>query len=176
MKGIKFTITGLIFGIIMTKSEAISWCRIQEMFRFQSFHMYGIIGTAVVIGMVAVFLVKKFKLKDTQGKQIISMIKTKDGAGISLEDQFWSGLGANGSMSRANVRKYWIWLLGYGSCCVGRIDWNLPLRSNEKQTTSLKHRRETWIEGELEAIKAYKTTRQGDFSLSISHPHTKLLK
>ena len=48
MKGLKYILTGLVFGVIMAKSEAISWYRIQEMFRFQSFHMYGIIGTAVV--------------------------------------------------------------------------------------------------------------------------------
>lgn len=77
MKGIKFIITGLIFGMIMTKSEAISWYRIQEMFRFQSFHMYGIIGTAVAIGLIAVYVIKKFKLKDTHGQQIIFHNKDK---------------------------------------------------------------------------------------------------
>ena len=70
MKGIKFILAGVLFGIIMAKSEAISWYRIQEMFRFQSFHMYGIIGTALFIGMIAVYLIKKFKLKDIQGNQI----------------------------------------------------------------------------------------------------------
>ena len=70
MKGLKFILAGLIFGVIMVKSEAVSWYRIQEMFRFQSFHMYGIIGTAVVLGTIAVYLIKKFKLKDTQGLPI----------------------------------------------------------------------------------------------------------
>lgn len=60
MKGLKYIFTGLVFGLIMAKSEAISWYRIQEMFRFQSFHMYGIIGTAVILGVLAVFLIKKF--------------------------------------------------------------------------------------------------------------------
>jgi uncharacterized membrane protein YedE/YeeE len=55
----------------MTKSEAISWFRIQEMFRFQSFHMYGIIGTAVAVGVVAVQLIKRFKLRDIAGNPII---------------------------------------------------------------------------------------------------------
>jgi uncharacterized protein len=77
MKGIKFIITGILFGIIMAKSEAISWYRIQEMFRFQSFHMYGIIGTAVVLGTITVYLIKKFKLKDTQGEPIIFPDKDK---------------------------------------------------------------------------------------------------
>ncbi|MBT8219732.1 MAG: YeeE/YedE family protein [Bacteroidia bacterium] len=52
MKFIKYFLVGILFGIIMTKSEAISWFRIQEMFRFESFHMYGIIGTAVVLGVI----------------------------------------------------------------------------------------------------------------------------
>ncbi|TKC58470.1 YeeE/YedE family protein [Pedobacter hiemivivus] len=77
MKGLKFIIAGILFGIIMAKSEAISWYRIQEMFRFQSFHMYGIIGTAVVLGTIAVYLIKKFKLKDTQGEPIIFPDKDK---------------------------------------------------------------------------------------------------
>ncbi len=50
MKFIKFLVLGIVFGIVMAKSEAISWFRIQEMFRFQAFHMYGIIGTAVTLG------------------------------------------------------------------------------------------------------------------------------
>lgn len=71
MKGLKFIITGLLFGIVMAKSEAISWYRIQEMFRFQSFHMYGIIGTAVILGAIAVYLIKKFNIKDYHGNPIV---------------------------------------------------------------------------------------------------------
>ncbi|MFD2513278.1 YeeE/YedE family protein [Pontibacter locisalis] len=71
MKGIKFILAGILFGIVMSKSEAISWFRIQEMFRFQAFHMYGIIGTAVVLGAIAVFLIKKYKLRDFQGNPIV---------------------------------------------------------------------------------------------------------
>lgn len=70
MKGIKFIITGILFGIIMAKSEAISWYRIQEMFRFQSIHMYGIIGVAVILGIIGVALIKKFNLKDVDGQLI----------------------------------------------------------------------------------------------------------
>ncbi|WP_069661194.1 DUF6691 family protein [Arcticibacter eurypsychrophilus] len=77
MKGLKFILAGILFGVIMSKSEAISWYRIQEMFRFQSFHMYGIIGTAVIIGAIAVFLIKKFKIKDTDGSQIVLQDKKK---------------------------------------------------------------------------------------------------
>lgn len=64
MKLLKYILTGIVFGIVMAKSEAVSWYRIQEMFRFQSFHMYGIIGTAVLIGVAAVFLIKRYQLRD----------------------------------------------------------------------------------------------------------------
>lgn len=77
MKELRFILAGIVFGITMAKSEAISWYRIQEMFRFQSFHMYGIIGTAVVLGMLAVYLIKKFKVKDSQGNPIIIPDKDK---------------------------------------------------------------------------------------------------
>jgi len=77
MKSIKYIIAGILFGIIMSKSEAISWYRIQEMFRFQSFHMYGIIGTAVLLGSVVVFLIKKFKVNDYSGKRIVFRDKDK---------------------------------------------------------------------------------------------------
>ena len=57
---IKYLFIGLAFGIILVKAEVISWFRIQEMFRLESFHMYGVIGSAVVVGMLSVFLIKKF--------------------------------------------------------------------------------------------------------------------
>jgi uncharacterized membrane protein YedE/YeeE len=77
MKGLKFIIAGVIFGIVMVKSEAASWYRIQEMFRFQSFQMYGIIGTAVILGALSVYLIKKFRLKDSDGQPIIFKDKDK---------------------------------------------------------------------------------------------------
>ena len=70
MKLIKYLIPGILFGIVMTKSEAVSWFRIQEMFRFESFHMYGIIGTAVVLGMVLVASIKKSESKNLDGDKI----------------------------------------------------------------------------------------------------------
>ena len=76
MKTLKFIIAGVFFGIVMAKSEAISWYRIQEMFRFQSFHMYGIIGTAVILGMLSVYLIKKLNIKDSEGNPI--SFKDKD--------------------------------------------------------------------------------------------------
>lgn len=71
MKFLKFLLLGIVFGIVMAKSEAISWFRIQEMFRFQSFHMYGIIGTAVILGVTGVTLIKKFKIRDFHGNPIL---------------------------------------------------------------------------------------------------------
>ena len=70
MRGLKFLIIGIVFGIVMTKSEAVSWFRIQEMFRFDSFHMYGIIGTAVVVGALASLLLKYFNVKSVEGKPL----------------------------------------------------------------------------------------------------------
>ncbi|MDX2246032.1 MAG: DUF6691 family protein [Bacteroidia bacterium] len=71
-----YLIVGILFGIILTKSEAISWYRIQEMFRFQAFHMYGIIGSAVVLGIILVYLLKKYKVKSIHGEPIILPEKT----------------------------------------------------------------------------------------------------
>ncbi len=71
MKGIKFILVGILFGIVMAKSEAISWYRIQEMFRFQSFHMYGIIGTAVGFGVMAIQLIKKLGVRNSSNEKII---------------------------------------------------------------------------------------------------------
>lgn len=70
MKLLKFLLVGIVFGIIMTKSEAISWYRIQEMFRFQAFHMYGIMGSALAVGVICVALIKKFHLKTIGGTDI----------------------------------------------------------------------------------------------------------
>lgn len=66
----KYLIVGVLFGIIFVKAEIISWFRIQEMFRLQSFFMYGVIGSAVVVGMLSVFLIKKFNVKTLSGEEI----------------------------------------------------------------------------------------------------------
>ena len=70
MKFIKFLLIGILFGIIMTKSEAISWYRIQEMFRFQAFHMYGIIGSALAVGLLLVQWIKRREIKNSEGYKI----------------------------------------------------------------------------------------------------------
>ncbi len=66
----KYLAVGILFGIVFVKTEIISWFRIQEMFRLQSFHMYGVIGTAVVTGMISVWLIKKYKVKTIHGEPI----------------------------------------------------------------------------------------------------------
>jgi len=70
MKLLKYLLVGFIFGIVLTKSEAVSWYRIYEMFHFQSFHMYGIIMTAVVTGIIGIQIIKRKQLKDIKGKPI----------------------------------------------------------------------------------------------------------
>jgi uncharacterized protein len=72
---IKYVFAGIFFGILLIKSEVISWYRIQEMFRFQSFHMYGVIGSAVVVGMISVWLIKKFKIKTIYGEKVLFVSK-----------------------------------------------------------------------------------------------------
>ncbi len=67
---IAFLLAGVAFGVVLTKAELLSWFRIQEMFRFQAFHMYGVIGSAVALGALIVFVVKKFQLKTFNGRPI----------------------------------------------------------------------------------------------------------
>ncbi len=67
---LKYMIVGIAFGIVFVKAEIISWFRIQEMFRLHSFHMYGVIGTAVVVGMISVLIIKKYKIPTFYGEKI----------------------------------------------------------------------------------------------------------
>lgn len=77
MKALKFIIVGFIFGVVLTKSEAVSWYRIYEMFHFQSFHMYGIIMTAIATGLVGIQIIKRKNLKDIKGNPIEIQDKEK---------------------------------------------------------------------------------------------------
>jgi uncharacterized protein len=81
-----FGIVGVFFGIVFVKSEVISWFRIQEMFRFDSFHMYGVIGTAVVVGMISLQLIKRFNIKTIHGEPIRVAPKQFS------QGQIWGGL------------------------------------------------------------------------------------
>lgn len=73
---VKYLILGTLFGIVFVKAEIISWFRIQEMFRLSSFHMYGVIGTAVVVGLISVLIIKKFNIKTLEGEKVVFHPKT----------------------------------------------------------------------------------------------------
>ncbi|HEY0768955.1 MAG TPA: DUF6691 family protein, partial [Sphingobacteriaceae bacterium] len=70
MHNLKYLFLGTLFGIVLVKSEVISWFRIQEMFHVQSFHMYGIIGSAIFLGMMSVMIIKRFKIKTLHGDAV----------------------------------------------------------------------------------------------------------
>lgn len=71
LRPLRFILLGILFGVMFTKAEVISWYRIQEMFHFASFHMYGVIGSAVVLGAIGTALIKRWRLKDLQGNPIL---------------------------------------------------------------------------------------------------------
>ncbi|RED23736.1 hypothetical protein BD847_2802 [Flavobacterium cutihirudinis] len=76
LANLKYLIVGIFFGIVFVKAEIISWFRIQEMFNLESFFMYGVIGSAVAVGVISVFLIKKFNIKTLQGEKIEIQPKT----------------------------------------------------------------------------------------------------
>jgi len=77
MRKVLFILLGILFGVVMYKAEAASWFRIYEMFNFQSFHMYGFIGTALVVGVIAVQPIKRSQAKDADGEKIVIADKAK---------------------------------------------------------------------------------------------------
>ena len=96
---LKYLLIGTFFGFVLVKSEVVSWFRIQEMFRFDAFHMYGIIGMAIIVGLISVQIIKRRNVKDTQGNPIT--IPPKDASqvtryvvGGSIFGLGWALLGA----------------------------------------------------------------------------------
>ncbi len=75
---IKYLLVGVVFGIVFVKAEIVSWFRIQEMFQMTSFHMYGVIGTAVAVGATSLFLIKKFNIRTFSGEQVVIQPKKFD--------------------------------------------------------------------------------------------------
>jgi len=75
LHNIKYLIVGTLFGILFVKAEIVSWFRIQEMFRLQSFHMFGIIGSAIFVGAISVWMIKKFNVKTIYGEDIVIQSK-----------------------------------------------------------------------------------------------------
>jgi uncharacterized protein len=80
MQYLRYLLFGTIFGFILIRTEVISWFRIQEMFRFHDFHMYGVIGSAILIGIISLQLIKKFNIKDINGDPIV--IEPKDSSQV----------------------------------------------------------------------------------------------
>lgn len=85
MNYLKYILVGFFFGIVLTKAEAVSWYRIYEMFQFQSFHMYGIIMTAIFVGVIGIQIIKRNKLKDIKGNLLTIQDKEKGSA------RYWIG-------------------------------------------------------------------------------------
>lgn len=130
MKFIKFLLLGIVFGIVMTKSEAVSWYRIQEMFRFQAFHMYGIIGTAVTMGVTGVALIKKFRMRDYHGNPILFNPKEKSVAryliGGSIFGLGWALSGACPGPMVVNIGYgYWAMAIVFFFAIVGTYLYGL---------------------------------------------------
>jgi uncharacterized membrane protein YedE/YeeE len=75
MRNLKYLVVGIVFGLALTKGEAISWYRIQEMFYFESFHMYGIFMTAVPIGALSILIIRKLKVRSVDGEEIGQTVK-----------------------------------------------------------------------------------------------------
>ena len=117
MNLLKYLVVGFVFGIVLTKSEAVSWYRIYEMFQFDSFHMYGIIMTAVITGLIGIQLIKKYNVKDSKGLPIVIQDKEKG------TFKYWIGglfFGLGWAMVGACPGPIFI-LLGSGFLSVGLI-------------------------------------------------------
>jgi uncharacterized membrane protein YedE/YeeE len=113
MKNLSFLVVGIFFGIIMTKSEAISWFRIHEMFRFESFHMYGIIGVAVIMGAMGIYLMKRFNVTTWEGSTVdlktLPLNYTRHIVAGSIFGLGWALVGAcPGPMFILFAQGYWI--------------------------------------------------------------------
>ncbi|MBC7440121.1 MAG: YeeE/YedE family protein [Flavobacterium sp.] len=114
---LKYILVGFIFGIVLTKAEAVSWYRIYEMFQFQSFHMYGIILTAIATGVIGIQIIKRKKLKDINGNLLVVQDKEKGNS------RYWIGgiiFGLGWAMVGACPGPIFI-LLGAGFLSVGLI-------------------------------------------------------
>lgn len=117
MNLLRYIIVGFIFGIVLTKAEAVSWYRIYEMFQFQSFHMYGIITVAIITGLIGIQIFKRKQLKDIDGNLIVIQDKEKGNM------RYWIGgilFGLGWAMVGACPGPIFI-LLGAGFWSVGLV-------------------------------------------------------
>ncbi len=132
---IKYIVLGALFGIILIKSEVVSWFRIQEMFRLQSFHMYGVLGSAVVVGMISVYLIKRFKVKTIYGEPIV-FVKKELNKGNIIGGLFfgagWAMTGACPGPLYAQIGAGWVTVIVtlvsaiFGTWCYGKWRTKLP--------------------------------------------------
>ena len=109
MNVLKYLIVGFVFGIVLTKSEAVSWYRIYEMFQFQSFHMYGIISVAILTGVIGIQIIKRNKLKDIKGQSIEIQDKEAGSTRYWVGGLFfglgWALVGSCPEIGRASCRE-----------------------------------------------------------------------
>ncbi len=132
MRYLRFLIVGIMFGIILTKSEAVSWFRIYEMFRFQAFHMYGIIISAIGVGNISVALLKRLKLRALNHERIkIPQKKLSIYRYAFWRNAFRIGVGVNWCLPKTNIctsRKWLFYILRYTHECDCRylVLWLTP--------------------------------------------------
>jgi len=130
MKHIRFMIMGILFGIVLSKGEIISWYRIQEMFRFQSFHMFGVIGSAVVFGILTIQFIKRKKLKDSEGNQITVSTQEPSYArnliGGTIFGLGWAITGAcPGPLFILVGHQGWVFILALAGAILGTFSYGL---------------------------------------------------
>lgn len=130
MKLLKYLILGTFFGIVLTKAQIVSWFRIYEMFRFDSFHMYGVMGSAVVLGAIVVTLSKRNKWKTVEGEKW-SLWDYEKGwkrylFGGTVFGLGWAMTGAcPGPLFILVGNGYWVILLAIGAALLGTITYAL---------------------------------------------------
>lgn len=133
MKNISFVLVGIFFGIVMTKSEAISWFRIHEMFRFESFHMYGIIGVAVVLSAVILYVMKKSKMKTLMDTFVtynpMDIVPKRHLLAGTIFGLGWALVGAcPGPMYVLLGHGYWIVLVIIAGALLGTLAYGLVMK------------------------------------------------
>ena len=133
MKYLKFLLVGVFFGIIMAKSQVVSWYRIFEMFQFDSFHMYGIIGSAVVLGVIMVQIIKRTQMKSVEGEAIKFSPKAKSVAryliGGTIFGLGWALAGAcPGPMFVLLGMGYWPLLIVIAGAMMGTMFYGMIMK------------------------------------------------
>lgn len=113
---VKYLLAGTWFGILLIKAEVVSWYRIQEMFRFQSFHMYGVIGSAVAVGVVSIWLIRKFSIKTIHNEEIVIQDKPLNKGNVYGGLMFGLGWAMTGACPGPLFA-----LVGYGSLAIGIV-------------------------------------------------------